>query len=486
MAGETLEKIRADRIKKLEELRKRGINPYPSKLIQKNQKISDIRKKRGDNVTAAGRIWGWREHGGSIFADLKDESGKIQIFFQKKNLAKSFENLKFLDIGDFILVSGKCFKTAAGELTIDVVEFQLLSKALRPLPSSWYGLRDIEERYRKRYLDLLINPEARGVFETRRDIVKLLRKYLDDHGFLEVTTPALQPIYGGATAKPFVTHHNALNIDLYLRIADELYLKRLIVGGFEKVYEIAVDFRNEGIDRWHNPEFEMLEFYWAYANYQDLMEMTEEMLSEIVKKIKGSFEVEYKGRKVSFKPPWKRITFRDAIRAETGLDINQITSFEALNSEAKKKDLSFETKDVRDLATGFDALYKTYVRPNILDATFIIDNPYIMRPLAKRKEEDPTKVESIQLVASGIELVNAYTELNDPADQRERWQEEMKRAKKGAAEYQVIDEDYIEALEYGMPPTAGWGMGIERLTVILTNQQTVKDTILFPTLRPSG
>lgn len=491
MAGQTLEKIREERIKKLNLLREKGINPYPSKLVQKPQKIADARKKEGDKVTVAGRIWGWREHGNSIFADLKDETGKIQIFFQKKNLEKDlpagqagFETVKLFDVGDFVLASGKVFKTVAGEITIDVTQFQLLTKSIRPLPSAWHGLRDVEERYRQRYVDLLMNSQVRNVFETRTKIVKLLRKYLDEEGFIEITTPALQPIYGGATAKPFITHHNALDVDLYLRIADELYLKRLIVGGFEKVYEIATDFRNEGIDRWHNPEFEMLEFYWAYANYEDLMKMTEEMLSWVVMQVKGSHKVEYGGQKIDFKPPWKRVTFKYVVLKETGIDLDEIGSFEKLADLMKKKGLSFELKEAADLASGLDGLYKAYVRPKIIDPTFVIDHPYVMRPLAKKKESDPNKVESIQLIVAGAELLNAYTELNDPIDQKARWEEDMKRAKKGAKEYQVVDKDYIRALEYGMPPTAGWGMGIERFTAILTDQHSIKDTILFPTLRP--
>jgi lysyl-tRNA synthetase class 2 len=303
---EDLRKVRLAKIKKLREL---NINPYPSKLKENIIPVSSARKDLDKEVAVSGRIFAWREHGNSIFADLKDVGGKIQIFFQKKNLENNFDNLKLIDIGDFIWVKGKVFTTNAGEVTVDVYDFQLLTKSVRPIPSLWHGLKDVEERYRKRYLDLLINPEVRNIFETRTKIVKLLRKYLDEKDFIEVTTPALQSVYGGATAKPFITHHNTLDMDLYLRIADELYLKRLIVGGFEKVYEIAVDFRNEGIDRWHNPEFSMLEFYWAYASYEDLMLLTEEMLSSIVKEITGDFKVKYGEDMIDF-TPLERITFR--------------------------------------------------------------------------------------------------------------------------------------------------------------------------------
>jgi lysyl-tRNA synthetase class 2 len=375
-------------------------------------------------------------------------------------------------------------KTEAGEITVDTEEFQLLTKSIRPLPSTWHGLKNVEERYRQRYVDLLMNEEVQKVFEKSAQVVKLLRQYLDEHGFLEVKTPALQSIYGGATARPFITHHNTLDIDLYLRISDELYLKRLIVGGFDKVYEICTDFRNEGIDRWHNPEFSMLEFYWAYADYNDLMEMTEEMLSGIAKKVTGSFKVRYGNKEVNFSSPWKRLSFRDAILKETGIDIDKTNKVEELKKAIEKEKIEVDLKEAKDVATILDLLHKAVVRPAIVNPTFLIDHPYYMRPLAKKHEDDPAKVESFQLVVTGAELINAYSELNDPEDQRARWQEEMKRAKAGAKEYQVIDEDYLRALEYGMPPTAGWGLGIDRFVAILANQHSLKDTILFPTLRP--
>jgi lysyl-tRNA synthetase class 2 len=479
-----LEDLRETRIEKLKALKKLAINPYPSKIKEKTVSVNGARDSLDKDISVAGRIFAWREHGNSIFSDLVDASGKIQIFFQKKNFEENFKTLKLFDIGDFIWVKGKVFRTQEGEITIDVTDFQLLTKSIRPIPSIWHGLRDVEERYRQRYVDLLMNPEVRAIFETRTKIIKLLRKYLDEHGFIEVTTPALQSIYGGATAKPFITHHNALDIDLYLRIADELYLKRLIVGGFEKVYEIAVDFRNEGIDRWHNPEFSMLEFYWAYATYEDLMTLTEEMLSHVVKEVSGDYEIKYGDDTIDFTPPWKRITFHGAILEFTQIDIDQAKSEKEIIMLAKEKGISLELNEIHDYPSALDSLYKKEVRCKLINPTFIIDHPLEMRPLAKRKENDPTKVESIQPIVAGAELLNAYSELNDPIDQKNRWQEDMKRAKKGAEEYQVVDEDYIRALEYGMPPTAGWGMGIDRFTAILTNQHSLKDVILFPTLRP--
>jgi lysyl-tRNA synthetase class 2 len=342
----------------------------------------------------------------------------------------------------------------------------------------------VEERYRQRYVDLILNPETKDVFEKRAKIVSLLRTYLDKKGFVEVKTPSLQPIYGGATAKPFITHHNALDIDLYLRISDELYLKRLIVGGFERVYELGTDFRNEGIDRWHNPEFSMLEFYWAYADYNDLMDMTEDMLSSIVKDVAGHTKVKYGEDKVDFKKPWKRITYKEIFQEKLGIDIDVMTETKELEKIIKDKKIKINKKEAGDVPSLLDAIYKSEIRPTLIAPTFITEHPFSMRPLAKRKEGEETKVESLQLIVAGAELINAYSELNDPADQKKRWEEDMERSKKGVEEYQVIDEDYIRALEYGMPPTAGWGLGIDRFTAILTNQHSLKDTILFPTLKP--
>lgn len=484
MAKQRLEEIRKIRLEKVGKLREMGINPYPSKPKGKRQRIKDARKSEGKTVEVAGRITGWRGHGNVVFADLKDESGQIQLWFQKNNLGEDIRILRYFDIGDFVYAKGKVAKTKAGEITIDVVGFQLLTKSIRPLPSKWHGLKDVEERYRQRYVDLLLNPDVRRVFETRAKIVKLLRNYLDERGFIEVKTPALQPIYGGATAKPFITHHNALDIDLYLRIADELYLKRLIVGGFEKVYEICTDFRNEGIDRWHNPEFSMLEFYWAYADYNDLMKLTEDMLSEIAKEVTGNYKVKYNQNIIDFKPPWKKLTFKDAILEKTNIDIDKAKSINELRNLINKKGIKVDFEGIGDLPTAYDALYKQEVRPSIINPTFIIDHPCSMRPLAKRKVEDSKKAESIQPIVAGAEILNAYSELNDPQEQRARWEEDVERAKGGADEYQVVDEDYIRALEYAMPPTAGWGMGIDRFCAILTNQHSIKDTILFPTLKP--
>ncbi|OGM76678.1 lysine--tRNA ligase [Candidatus Woesebacteria bacterium RIFOXYA1_FULL_40_18] len=482
----SFEVIQKDRKEKLEELKKLGITPYPPKIKLSGEliKISQARKALGKKVLVAGRIWSLRKHGGVVFVDLKDGSGKIQLLLQKKKLGKAFDQFSLIDVADFFAAKGKVIKTPAGETTVDVEEYQLLSKAIRVLPSKWYGLKDVEERYRQRYVDLLLNEDVLKVFITRTEVIKYLRKYLDDYGFLEVETPILQSIYGGALAKPFITHHNALDCDFYLRISDELYLKRLIVGGIEKVYEIGKDFRNEGMDRAHNPEFTMLEFYWAYVDYEYLMKFTESMLANLVKQLFGTTKVSYQGKNLDFAPPWPRITYREAILKETGIDIDEADTEEKIFSEIKKKKIEIEKRGIVGYGATLDALYKKTTRPKLVGPLFLTERPTEFVTLAKRTPNDPRKTASFQLLVAGEEVINAYNELNDPQDQAERWRESEKLGKKGKEEHEAFDEDYIRALEYGMPPTAGWGMGIDRLTAILTNQPTLKDTIIFPTLRP--
>lgn len=479
-----LDELRRFRLEKLEALKKAGVDPFPSKFERK-QSIAEVREaKLGAKVQTAGRIMAWRAHGGIVFADLIDASAKVQISFKEDELSKnSWKLLELLDIGDFMGVAGELFKTGAGELTISVKDYQLLAKSLRPLPAK-SGLTDVEERYRQRYVDLLVNPEVRAVFEIRTKVVSSLRAFMDRNGFLEVETPVLQPVYGGASARPFVTHHAALDEDFYLRISDELYLKRLIVGGMEKVYEIGHDFRNEGIDRSHNPEFTMLEFYWAYADYEKLMKFTEEMFVSLLKDIHGSLKLEYQGRQLDFKPPWKRITYRQSILEATGIDIDKTDSEEKLQDAIKEHGITLEERRPVGYGAVLDALYKQTTRPGLEGPLFLTERPAEFVSLAKRLPADPRKTASFQLLVVGEELINAYNELNDPIDQAERWRESEKLGKKGKAEHEAFDEDYIRALEYGMPPTAGWGLGIDRLTAVLANQPSLKDTILFPTLRP--
>lgn len=479
---EEIRKIRFDRVKKLREM---GIDPYPAKVDGKPISISRAREQESRRVEVAGRITGWRAHGNVIFADLKDETGEIQLWFQKDNL-KDFKVLKLFDVGDFLFAKGKVVKTKAGELTVDVAKFQLLTKSLRPLPSSWSGFKDIEDRYRQRYVDMLLNTQVKKNLEVRAQFIGLLRIYLEDNGFIEMETPILQHIYGGASARPFVTHHNALKADLYLRISDELYLKRLVVGGFEKVYEIGKDFRNEGLESGRAPEFTMCEFYWAYSDYEQLMKFTEEMLSFIVKEISGSYKLKMGGDKLDFTPPWKRTTYRDLLDSELGIDINKLKGESQLKNKIKQKKLKVDLKGVVGFSSILDAIYKQLVRPNISGPILLTDRPSEMVPLAKRRENDPRKVATFQLVAAGEEYINAYDELNDPVDQRDRWEEDMKLGERGSKEYQVLDDDYIRALEYGMPPTAGWGLGIDRFVMLLTDAKNIKDVIAFPTLRPEN
>lgn len=483
MAETRLKRIRAQRLLALKKLRSLKINPYPAKFDRTHtaEQIPDL---EGKKVAVAGRIVSFRRHGGSSFADLRDFTGKVQIYFQRDILGKNYDILDLVDVGDFVGVSGEVFRTQKGEITIRVHAFQILAKSLRPLPSGWYGLKDIEERYRQRYVDLILNPEVRERFLVRTKFVKLLRQYLDDAGFIEVETPILQPIYGGASAKPFITHHEALDTNLYLRISDELYLKRLIVGGFEKVYEVGKDFRNEGIDRQHSPEFTQVEFYWAYADYKELMEFVQGMLTAIIEKLKGKLIFEYQGYKLDFTPPWRQVTFRQLLVEHTGIDIDKVNTERKLLSVLDKKGIRIARQGIAGFGALIDRLYKEYARPKLIQPTFVTDYPTEMIALAKRREDDPDKIASFQVLVAGFEIVKAYNELNDPIDQKRRWKKMEKLAEKGLVEHEALDEDYLRALEYGMPPTAGCGIGIDRTVEILTNASNIKEVILFPILKP--
>lgn len=481
-----LQELKQVRIQKLNELKEKGITPFAF-TFDKTHTIADSRNCEGKAVQTAGRLMAQRGHGAIVFADLMDQTGKIQILFKKDSLDETeLFILDRLDLGDIIGVTGTVFTTKAGEITIEVQRLSLLTKSLHPLPSTWYGLKDTEERYRQRYVDLILNPEVRKVFDIRTKILTSMRRFLDNEGFVEVETPVLQPIYGGAVARPFTTYHNALKSNFFLRIADELYLKRLIVGGYEKVYEVAKDFRNEGIDRQHNPEFTQIEFYWAYADYNDLMDLSERMLSTVVKDATGSYQINYQGSVVDFTPGWQRITMRDLVKKHTEIDIDIVNTEESLREEIKSRGLEVDLKGVFGFANVLDSLYKAYARPHVVGPVFLIDHPYEAKPLAKRKPNDPTKVASVALLISGFEVFNAYSELNDPIDQRARWEEEKALGEAGFDEAMVMDEDYIRALEFGMPPTAGWGMGIDRFTAIVADQPSLKDVIIFPTLKPEA
>jgi len=491
-----INELRKIRLKKLEAIKKALINPYPEKTKRThkvNEALKDFNKlsRSKKEVILVGRIRSLREHGACAFLHIEDGSssspqdglGKIQVFFRKDRLGE--RGYKFFldnfDIGDFIEVRGILFKTKKGEKTIDAADFKMLAKSLLPLPEKWHGLKDVEEKFRKRYLDLIFNPEIKKKFEVRTRIIKEIREFLEKEGFLEVETPILQPIYGGAKAKPFKTHLNALNIYLYLRIALELYLKRLLVGGFEKVYEIGKCFRNEGIDRAHNPDFTMLEFYWAYADYKALMKLTEKMLGAIVKKIFGKLEIAYEGKKINLKSPWPRIEFSQLVRKYTKINLEEI-NLEALRKEAQKLKVDFEK--AADKAQIADEIYKKFCRPKIWQPVFVIHYPLGFQPLAKALEGNPKKLANFQLVIGGMEFCNAFSELNDPIEQRKRFEEQEKLFKQGLEEAQRMDEDFLEALEYGLPPAAGFGMGIDRLVALLTDSHSLREVILFPTMRP--
>ena len=483
MADLKLNELQRQRQEKLSQLKSLNSNIYPQPNLENKISTLEAKEKMDESVLVAGRIMSLRGHGKIMFADLQDRTGKIQLFFQQNTLNDKMSETKLLDLGDIVSISGLIFKTQAGEITINVTDFQILAKNIRPLPEKFHGLKDQEDCYRQRYVDLIVNPESRQVFETRTKVLSEMRRFLDTHGFMEVETPVLQPVYGGAAAKPFVTHHNELDMDMYLRISDELYLKRLIVGGFEKVYEVSRDFRNEGVSRFHNPEFTQIEFYWAYVDYEVLMKFTEELIKDLLMVAKNTLQISFQGTELDFSKPIKRLTFKDAILGKTGIDIDQIKSEEDFKKELENKKIKVDLKGVYGLGACFDELYKQHVRPEIIEPTFVMDYPSEMIALAKRKENDPTKIASFQLLVCGTEFLKAYNELNDPKDQADRWMAEQKLADQGSEIASQFDSDYIRALEYGMPPTAGWGMGVDRFVQLITDSDTIKDVILFPSMR---
>lgn len=459
-----------------------GVNVYPARS-NRSHAIQSLLSSWGEGIstTIAGRIMAIRPQGGSVFLGLRDETGELQVFFQKKKL-KDFATLSAnLDLGDFIEVAGQTFVTNRGEKTLDATTVTWLAKALRPLPSAWHGLADIETRYRYRELDLLANDEVKKVFLARGKILSTIRDFLQRQEFTEVETPVLQSIAGGASARPFVTHHNALDIDLFLRIAPELYLKRLIVGGLGRVYEIGRNFRNEGIDRDHNPEFTMLECYAAYSDYQWMMDFTENLLLNVVTALNGRSEILVGNKHFILKKPFKRISYHEAVRQLTGIDIEAVDDDELRRIGREKKT---ELRDEMNRPQMIDEIFKTHVRPNFLEPVFVYDYPTAMIPLAKKKYDNPAYVECFQLLGGGTELAKGFSELNDPVDQRQRFEAQEVLRAAGDDEAQTIDETYLRSLEYGLPPTSGLGIGIDRLTAFVTNQSSLKDVILFPTLKP--
>jgi len=472
------------RLEKLEQIKKGGKSPYPSSVC-KNLSIKDARSKKNKKVAVAGKLLSIRNHGKSTFMDLRDQSGSIQLYFKKDVLGdEKYDFINLLDSGDYIDASGEVFTTKAGEITIRVENFSLLSKTLLPIPDSWYGLKDVETRYRKRHLDMLINEQVRRTLETRSKIINNLRSFMDKSGFVEVETPVLQMIPGGAAAKPFITHYNILKQDMYLRISPELYLKRMVVGGFEKVFEIGKNFRNEGLSHMHNPEFTMMEFYWAYQDYRGLMEFTQDLISTVIKNTKKSLEVEYQGDIINFAPPYRIVSFRDLVMTDCGIDIFKYPDFDSLKKEVNKKGIELDFKSITVWVKLVDELYKKVSRPKIVEPIFLVDHPIELTPLAKAHDNNPRIAQRFQLVCGkGIELINAYTELNDPLEQEKRFSEQVKMSKQGWDESAMMDQDFVEALKYGLPPTAGWGMGIERIAMLLTDNYSIKEVIPFPTLK---
>jgi lysyl-tRNA synthetase class 2 len=470
-----------ERLNKLKRLKELNINPYPYRF-DRTHNFSEIKQRFEElssnqtTVRTAGRIIAIRGHGKTTFATLNDENEKLQIYLRKQDLGDYYNIFENFDIGDFIGVEGKLFKTKTGEITVLVEKFILLTKSLRPLPEKWHGLRDIEIRYRKRYLDLIANPEVRGIFKGRSKIVSLLRNFFDSRGFLEVETPVLQPVYGGAAARPFKTFYNALDQEMYLRIADELYLKRLIVGGYEKVWEFCKDFRNEGLDRFHNPEFTMIEAYQAYTDYFGIMELVEDLFEFLIKNLYSDNIITFQEKKVEIKRPFKRIKYTEVLNERLGVDILNMPD-EDLNKICLKYGIKVENQTI---GSKIDKLFSELIQKSLIEPTFVIDYPKIISPLAKAHRNNPLLVERFELIIFGLEVANAFSELNDPIEQRRRFEEQLARREEGIGE---IDEDFLEALEYGMPPTGGLGIGVDRLCMILLNQPSIRDVILFPQLR---
>ncbi|NLW09460.1 MAG: lysine--tRNA ligase [Firmicutes bacterium] len=484
----------ADRRRKMEELRRAGIDPFGKRfsrthlareILDEFAGVEDFDAVEKREVRIAGRIVSLRTHGKASFAHLLDLSGQIQVYAKIDALGdESYQRFTSLDLGDIIGVAGTVFRTRRGEITVEIKEWEILSKALRPLPEKWHGLKDVDLRYRKRYLDLIANPETREVFRRRSAIISAIRRFLDEKGFLEVETPILSLIAGGGHARPFTTHHNALDLDLYLRIALELYHKRLIVGGLEKVYEIGRCFRNEGISTKHNPEFTMLELYQAYADLSDMMELAEALISTVAQEVLGTHRLEYQGVEIDLTPPWPRLSMMEAIRAETGLDWLAIESDEEAVAAGEKLGLDLTEKKTK--AQVLDELLSVYIEPKLTGPVFLTDYPVEISPLAKKKADNPRLTDRFELFIYGWEMANAFTELNDPLDQRERFVAQAREKAKGNEEAMEWDEDFLVALEHGMPPTGGMGIGIDRLVMILTGAVSIRDVLLFPLMRPKN
>lgn len=479
------------RLKKLEELKKTGIEPFGGPfevthhardiLNAYHDKTSEDLDNNPVTLTLAGRIMAKRDFGKASFGHIQDSSGRIQVYFRKDILGEKYSLFKKLDVGDIIGLTGRLFRTKTEELTVEVHDFTLLTKSISPLPEKWHGLKDVEIRYRQRYLDLIVNPQVKKAFEIRSQVIKAIRDFLDSHGFIEVETPMMHQIPGGAAARPFKTHHNALGIDLYLRIAPELYLKRLLVGGYERVYELNKNFRNEGLSTKHNPEFTMLEFYMAYKEYNYLMSFTEELITAVAHKVLRTLKLPFGDDMIDLMPPWPRIPMFEAMKAH-GVPEQVWTDHEEAIRYAKQEGI--EVKIGASHGKVLDEIFKEKVEPYLIQPTFIIDYPVELSPLAKRKKDNPELVERFELFIAAREVANAFSELNDPLDQRQRFLKQVEARERGDEEAQWMDEDFVKALEYGMPPAAGEGIGIDRLIMLFTNSPSIRDVILFPQMRP--
>ena len=493
------EQVRHNALKELEEL---GIDPYPAETFEINTTSTDIKQQfseeiasRFANISIAGRIMSRRIMGKASFAEIQDSEGRIQLYFKRDDICpgedKTMYNQvfkKLLDIGDIIGVNGEVFVTKMGEITIHVKSFKVLAKSLRPLPvvkekdgKTYDAFTDNEQRYRQRYLDLIVNPQVRKTFVKRSQMINSMRSFLNNKGYLEVETPILQPIYGGAAAKPFKTHHNALDMTLYLRIANELYLKKLIVGGYDGVFEFAKDFRNEGMSRFHNPEFTQVELYVAYKDYKWMMDLVEKMVEKVTMDLHGTTKIQVGDKEIDFKRPWKRYTMYESIEAYTGIDISE---FDETQLKKTAKELNIEIDDTMGKGKLIDEIFGETVEGNLIQPTFITDYPVEMSPLAKKHPEQEGLVERFEAICNGKEICNAFSELNDPVDQRERFEKQLELGKRGDDEAMVLDEDFLKALEFGMPPTAGLGIGIDRLAMIMTNSNSIQDVLFFPQMKP--
>tara|TARA_Y100000996_G_scaffold381892_1_gene336728 strand:- start:1976 stop:3658 length:1683 start_codon:yes stop_codon:yes gene_type:complete len=489
------EKIRRE---KLEELKKHGINPYPAELFPVDSFSIDLIEtfKENSKVIIAGRIMSRRIQGNASFAEIQDSKGRIQVYFNRDEICSGDDKTKYntiykklLDIGDIIGINGTMFKTKVGEVTVLVKDFSILNKSLRPLPlpkvdsdgKEYDSFTDLEQRYRQRYVDLIVNSQVKDTFIKRTKIINTIRNFLNEKSYLEVETPILQPIPGGATARPFITHHNTLDIPLYLRISDELFLKKLIVGGFEAVYEFSRDFRNEGMDKNHNPEFTILELYVAYKDYFWMMELTESLIEKVCVEINGKTKIEYDSKQIDFKAPYDRISMFDAIKKFTGYDVSNMDENE-LRSVCN--DMSIEVDESMGEGKLIDAIFGSKCEKNFINPTFIIDYPKSMSPLTKEHRSDPNLTERFELIINGMEIANAYSELNDPIDQLKRFEYQLELSKKGDDEAMFIDMDFVKSLEYGMPPTSGIGIGVDRLVMLMTNQTSIQEVLFFPQMKP--